>query len=81
MFKKKYTQEEIAELHGWFVRHAAELPETLQLNAATRYMRLKETVAELFGVYKLHGDNPTFAGQIYQLFLIRERLEADGIKD
>jgi hypothetical protein len=80
-YQRKYPREEVAAIKAWFDRHDAELPETLQLDDATRYLHLKTTVAAYFEVYGIHGDNPTFSGQIHQLFLIRQRLEEMGIKD
>lgn len=81
MFKKNYTKEDIAEIADWFRRHRAELPATLQLNAATFYKDLPDTVKTYFEVYEMFGDVPTFSGQYHQLYLIRKKLEEDGIKD
>ncbi len=79
MFKKLYTAEEIAEARAWFESHSSELPEPLQLNAATHYRDLKKALDVFFKVYEAKGDNPTFGGQISQIFLIRQRLQEMGI--
>lgn len=81
MYKKKYTSEDIHEIAEWFKRHATEMPDTLQLDAATFYCDLKKTVESYFSIFEIHGSNPTFSGQLHQLFLIRKRLEDMGIKD
>ncbi len=81
MFKKLYTPEEVAEAKAWFERYSSELPETLQLNAATHYLDLKKALGVFFSVYEAQGNNPTFGGQISQIFLIRQRLEEMGIGD
>jgi len=80
-YKKKYTKQDMDELRAWFKRHEAELPQTLELDAATQLHDLKRTVASYLEVYDIHGDNPTFSGQMHHLFLIRARLEEMGIKD
>ncbi len=81
MYKRIYTPDESKEIRQWYDRHTAELPQTLELNAATRYNNLPKTVATYFEIYSMHGDNPTFSGQMHQLYLIRQRLEELGIKD
>ena len=44
MFKKNYTPEDIKSIHDWFVAHKEQMPDTLQLDAATYYNDLKNTV-------------------------------------
>lgn len=80
-YKKKYTVREMQELAGWFQRHAAELPDTLQLDDAAFYSDLRFTVEGFFSVYEQHGEKPSFSGEIYQLFRIKERLVELGIAD
>lgn len=80
-YKKIFTADEMRTLAGWFQRHAAELPATLQLDEATLYMDLKFTVEGFFNVFNQHGDKPSFSGEIYQLFLIKKKLVEMGIAD
>ena len=56
------------------------MPDTLQLDAATYYKNLKNTVKTYFEVFDLYGSNPTFSGQYHQLWLIKAKLEEMGIK-
>lgn len=74
-FKKQYLQADLKEIREWFDAHEAELPDTLQLDKATYYKSLKSTVKTYLEIIHLHGDNPTYSGQIHQLFLIREKLQ------
>lgn len=80
MFKKNYTPEDIKSIHNWFEAHKEQMPDTLQLDAATYYKNLKNTVKTYFEVFDLYGSNPTFSGQYHQLWLIKAKLEEMGIK-
>lgn len=77
LFKRCYTPSDLKEIRDWFEAHAAELPETLQLDKATRYNHLPVTVKTYLEIARLYGDNPTFSGQLHQLFLIREKLSGN----
>ncbi|GAY29472.1 hypothetical protein IMSAGC014_01581 [Bacteroidaceae bacterium] len=79
MYKKNYTKEDMLEIASWFKRHAAEIPMRVELDRATVYENMPETLAAYFEVYDIHGDNPTFSGQMHQLFLLRRRLREMGI--
>lgn len=79
MYKPHYTREDIDEIAAWFRRHAAELPLRVELDSATVYENLPETLAAYFEVYDIHGDNQTFSGQMHQIFLLRKRLREMGI--
>ena len=81
LFKAKYTQADIDELKTWFDRHADQLPTEFVLNESTRYLNLPTAIKSFFEIWNIHHDNPTFSGQIYQLFLIRQKLIADGMTD
>ena len=80
MYKKEYTPEDIKSIHDWFEAHKAQMPDQLQLDAATFYKDLKDTVNTYFEVFDLFGSNPTFSGQYHQLWLIKAKLEEMGIK-
>ena len=45
------------------------------------YTDLKFTLDGFFKVYGLHGEKPSFSGEIYQLFLIKKRLVELGLPD
>ncbi len=79
MYKRIYDPADIAEVRAWFAAHEGKLPAELQLDDATRFTRLPDTVTSLLEVARLHEGNPTFSGQLHQLFLIRERLLELGI--
>ena len=81
LFKTKYTQADIDEIKIWFDRHADQLPTEFVLNESTRYLNLPTSIKSFFEIWNIHHDNPTFSGQIYQLFLIRQKLIADGMTD
>lgn len=81
LFKTKYTQADIDEIKTWFDRHADQLPTEFVLNESTRYLNLPTSIKSFFEIWNIHHDNPTFSGQIYQLFLIRQKLIADGMTD
>lgn len=71
-YKKHYTVEELNDIISWFSIHKDHLPQSLQLDKATYIMDLKNTMVHFLDIIKKHKDNPTYAAQIYILFLIRE---------
>lgn len=75
-FKKTYTAEEVDEVIRWFEDHMDSLPETVQLDVATRITDFPRTVRLYFDIARLHHDNPTYAGQVLHLFRMREAVEA-----
>ena len=75
-YKKQFSKAELKELLGWFEAQAEHLPHSLRLDKATYIEDLPKTVKLYFDVVRLHGDNPTYSGQIYHLFKIREKLTA-----
>lgn len=74
-YKKQYTAAELAELKAWFAAHKDQLPATLQLDQATFVPDVARAVAQLEEIADLHYANPTFSGQIYLLFKIRQKIE------
>lgn len=78
-YKPLYTQKETEELSVWYRRHWQEIPDTLVLDAATRFLNLKKTIESLFAVYDLHNQHPAFGGHIYQLWKIQQKLQEKGI--
>ncbi|MGM9687530.1 MAG: DUF6965 family protein [Alloprevotella sp.] len=75
-YKKQFTEAELKELLEWFEAQAEHLPHSLQLDKATYIADLPKTVKLYFDIVRLHGDNPTYSGQINHLFKIKEKLAA-----
>lgn len=78
-FKKKYTQEELGELCAWFSARLDRLPADMHLDKAIYIKDLPATVRHYMEIARLHGDNPTYSGQMYHLFLMRDNLTAGGM--
>ena len=81
LFRTKCARAGVGEIKIWFDRHADQLPKEFVLNESTRYLNLPTAIKSFFEIWNIHHDNPTFSGQIYQLFLIRQKLIADGMTD
>lgn len=78
-FKKQYTHEEIEEVVAWFEKHQAEVPQTLNLDKATHIPDFPSTLHTYIEIARTHCDNPTYSGQIYTLFRMRDAmLQAAG---
>ena len=75
IYKKQYTEEEIADLKKWFEEHKDKLPSTLQLDTATFIPNVEQAVRQLMDIADIHRHNPTFSGQIYLLYRIKEKIE------
>ena len=75
-----YTPADIAEVKDWFDARWDRLPRRLVLNEATVYEDLPATLQAYFEIYEIHGEKPAFAGQLHQIFLIRDRLIANGME-
>ena len=75
-YKKHFTDQEIEEVCNWFKTHFDQLHETLQLDNATYIRDFKHTVELYFDICQQHKDNPTYSGQIYQLFKMKACAEA-----
>lgn len=81
-FKKQYTKEEVQELTSWMENHKDQFPLEFDLDKATHLNNLPQMVHFYNEVALLHVDNPTYSGQIYFLFRLRDALrEACHIAD
>ncbi len=78
-FKKKYTKDEMGELCAWFAARLDRLPAEMHLDKAIHIKDLPTTVRHYMEIVKLHGDNPTYSGQVYHLFLMRDKLQDGGM--
>ncbi|MGM9693956.1 MAG: DUF6965 family protein [Alloprevotella sp.] len=78
-FKNQYSKQEIEEAETWFRERWDKLPQSLQADPATRILDLRRTLENLIHLAKELQNNPTYAGQIYLLFKIKDKLQEDGI--
>lgn len=74
-FKNGHSAEEIKALRAWFETHKTELPASLQLDEATFIPDLLTTFSNFLAVAELHGNNPTYKGQIHMVFKMKKRIE------
>lgn len=79
-FKKKYSKEELEELCAWFASRMDKLPADMHLDKAIYVKDFPTTVRHYLEIVRLHGDNPTYSGQVYHLFLMRDNLLAAGME-
>lgn len=74
-YKKLFSGEELREIYQWVKQHQDALPESLWLDDATYIPDLRTTAGHYLEIIELHRENPTYSGQIYQIFRIREKVE------
>ena len=74
-YKKAYSAEELREIENWFQQREESLPAELHIGKEMFIPDLKHTLKIYLENAKLHRDNPTFSGQTYLLFRIRDLLE------
>lgn len=74
-FKNGHSSEEIKTLRAWFESHKTEIPASLQLDEATFIPDLPTTFDNFLSVAELHGNNPTYRGQIHLLFKMKKRMD------
>ncbi len=79
-FNPNYTTEERDAQVAWFDQHIDQLPQEMQINAATRTSNLPNTVRALLNTIRANQPAVTFAGYFETLLQIRDRLEEQGIK-
>lgn len=79
-YKKLFTKEELKEIVEWFESHWDKLPESLYMDKATYLSDFKRTVRLYYDIAKEHGENPTYSGQIFQLFKMRDAVEREWQK-
>lgn len=71
-YKKHFTTEELKEVIEWFDANREKLPESLNLDNATHIKNFKHTLELYYDIAREHNDNPTYSGQIYHLFQMKE---------
>ena len=74
-FTKRFSEEDLESVKQWIRDNLETMPKSLQLNPATFIADLPLTASYYIDIIDLHKDNPTYAGQIYHAFQIRERVE------
>jgi hypothetical protein len=75
-FKKTYTKEEIGELAKWFETH--EYEDEVVFGEGMRATNLRTNIQRMMTMAWEQHENPCFAGQIWNIFNIREALIKQG---
>lgn len=74
-FTKRFSDEDLESVKQWIRDNLDTMPKSLQLSPSTFIADLPTTASYYIDIIDLHKDNPTYAGQIYHAFQIRERVE------
>lgn len=73
-FKKQFSRKELDEVETWFKERMDKMPESLELSKSTKIADFKKTLDFYLELSHLHAENPTYSGQIYHLFLMRDKI-------
>ena len=79
MYNPDYTEAILEKEIKWFEERKDRLPQSLQINAATRTSNLRQTVESLIRTLQSNKPNVVFAGYFHTLTQIHERLEEQGV--
>ena len=79
MYNPNYTEAILEKEIKWFEERMDRLPQSLQINAATRTSNLRQTVESLIRTLQSNKPNVVFAGYFYTLTQIHDRLEEQGV--
>lgn len=71
-YKKHFEDDELKEILLWFKKHESELPKSLYIDKATYIEDFPRTVKFYFDIANEHHENPTYSGQIFHLFQMRD---------
>lgn len=74
-----YTPEQVAELETWFKERMERLPKQLRLSQSTTTNDLPFAITRLLAMAHRSENNICFTGYTNQLFLIRQKLEEQGL--
>jgi len=77
-YKTSYSKDELNDLISWFEMHLDKLPKSFKMNDFTLFPNLPKTVKNIILFLKLGKNDPTFSGQIYNWFVLREKLTEAG---
>lgn len=75
-YKSTYTEEDVKELYKWFDEQHYE--NTVDLGHGVNVKDVKLLVESSRTVAFKKSDNPTYSGQIYLLFRVRDELIKQG---
>lgn len=75
-----YTKEEVEELTNWLKAHEDKMPDSLELDQATKIPDLKKTYKLMSEMALESYERPGLKGHIQILFRIRKRLQEMGIE-
>ena len=78
-YKKEFSQEEIAEVVAWFKAHMSALPQDFDILPGVKTKDLPGVVSKYLELAEHLKENKTFHGQLSHLFVIREKLQQQGI--
>lgn len=78
-YKKVYSPEELADIVSWARANMHRLPKSLQLGPGLFIPDLHYTMDTYIEICEKLGDNPSYGGQIRQIFMMRERLLEDNL--
>lgn len=79
--KPEYSKEEMKELADWFDRHKDQWPEEFRFDKGSVWRRARHTIDSYVHLARTVGTNPTFRGQMCQLFYVRAMMQEQGVKD
>jgi len=74
-YKKLFTHEELQEVCEWMEKNKSRFPKSLQLNNSTFIEDFPTVVGYYIDIVELHKDNPTYSGQIHQIFQMQQKLK------
>lgn len=74
-YKRKISSQDMTEIISWFKDHEKDIPNSIQLDAATKIADVHKYISTLIEIYKLHHDIKAFNGQLYHLWVIKQKIE------
>lgn len=78
IYKKNYSKEELQELAHWYETHRSGFPKTFDTDAATHYADMQHSTDYILNILNESGENPTFSGQVFMFFSLRDALTEAG---
>lgn len=74
-YKTHYNQAELEELKSWFETHRNALPKSFSDGATLSIPDLHHTINVAIDQLKNPNMSISFSGQLYHLFLLRDKLK------
>lgn len=75
-YAKHFNDSDLDDMLRWINENLDNLPESLRVDSGTYIPDLRTSVSHYLEIIPMHRENPTYSGQIYLMFRIRERVEA-----